>query len=79
MASILKRGGLALFLILLIVVSSSFETLKVAEARRPFNRVRQLATNCDSPRQGEIAGCGGGKGRDGSSRPSGPTPAETFQ
>nr|GEX22204.1 hypothetical protein [Tanacetum cinerariifolium] len=74
MASILKRGGIALLLIFLIVVSPSFETLKVAEARRPFNRVRQLATNCNSPRQGEIAGCGVGKGSGGSSRPSGPTP-----
>nr|GEU43686.1 hypothetical protein [Tanacetum cinerariifolium] len=39
MASILKRGGLTLLLILLIMVSSLFETLKVAEARRPFNRI----------------------------------------
>ncbi|KAI7737131.1 hypothetical protein M8C21_026799 [Ambrosia artemisiifolia] len=58
MASILNTRGLALALIALIIVGSSFPTI---DARRPYNRVRQLATNYNSPRHGQIAaGCSGG-------------------
>ncbi|PWA75451.1 hypothetical protein CTI12_AA243710 [Artemisia annua] len=77
MASILKGCAVALALIFLIVVSSSFEAVTMAEARIPYKQARQLATDCNSPRQGEIAGCGGGKGSGGSSRPSGPTPGSS--
>ncbi|KAJ0866184.1 hypothetical protein HanRHA438_Chr12g0548811 [Helianthus annuus] len=58
MASILNRGGLALALITLIIVGSSFRTISVADARRPYNHVRILASDCNSPRQGEVAGYG---------------------
>ncbi|KAM0019657.1 hypothetical protein Hdeb2414_s0025g00658351 [Helianthus debilis subsp. tardiflorus] len=58
MASILNRGGLALALITLIIVGSSFRTISVADARRPYNRVRILASDCNSPRQGKVAGYG---------------------
>ncbi|KAD2804539.1 hypothetical protein E3N88_37916 [Mikania micrantha] len=68
MVSILRRGGLALALIILVVISSSFRTISVADARSPYNRVRQLA-DCNSPIQGEVAGCGGGGGTGGSPRP----------
>ncbi|KVH87432.1 uncharacterized protein LOC112503632 [Cynara cardunculus var. scolymus] len=79
MASI-SKPGLALALIVIIVVSSSSYTVTTVDARSPYNRVRKLATDCDSPIQGEIPGCGGGGGSGGSSRPrprprpSGPTP-----
>ncbi|KAK1416410.1 hypothetical protein QVD17_32201 [Tagetes erecta] len=76
MASILKRQGLALTLITLIVISSSFRTISVAEARSPYNRVRQLATDCNSPKQGDVAGCGrGGSSKPG--KPSGPAPGSS--
>ncbi|KAJ9550418.1 hypothetical protein OSB04_014463 [Centaurea solstitialis] len=75
MASI-SKVGLVLVLMIIIVVSSSLHTVVTADARSPHNRVRKLATNCNSPRQGEIAGCGTGGGSGGSSRPrtSGRTP-----
>ncbi|KAI3778561.1 hypothetical protein L2E82_07939 [Cichorium intybus] len=60
MASILKGGGLVFALIILIVISSSSHT--IAATRSPYNRVRVLATDCNSPKQGDMAGCGGGSG-----------------
>ncbi|KAI3735943.1 hypothetical protein L6452_15470 [Arctium lappa] len=72
MASISKQG-LALALIIVIVITSSSHTVTTADARSPYNRVRKLATDCNSPKQGEIAGCGGGGGSS-KPRPSGPTP-----
>ncbi|KAK9063881.1 hypothetical protein SSX86_017753 [Deinandra increscens subsp. villosa] len=82
MASIIKGGRLALALIVLIAISSTFRTISVAEARSPYNRVRQLATDCNSAKQGDIAGCGGGGGGGGGGssrpgRPSGSTPGSS--
>ncbi|KAI7732876.1 hypothetical protein M8C21_015354, partial [Ambrosia artemisiifolia] len=75
MTVILKRG-LALALIVLIVASSTFDNISVANARIPYKHVRQLAVDCEhDPRGYAIPGCGGGSG--GSSRPgrpSGPAP-----
>ncbi|CAH1431067.1 unnamed protein product [Lactuca virosa] len=65
MTSIIKGGGLFLVLIILIFISSSSHT--IATARSPYNRARQLATDCNSPKQGDIVGCGGGSG--GSAKP----------
>ncbi|KAL4575511.1 hypothetical protein LXL04_022357 [Taraxacum kok-saghyz] len=65
MAMLLKGGGFLLVLIILILTSSSSQT--IAAARPPYNRARQLATNCNSPKQGDVVGCGGGNG--GSTKP----------
>ncbi|KAI7732875.1 hypothetical protein M8C21_015353 [Ambrosia artemisiifolia] len=72
MASVVKQG-LALALIMLIVITSSFENISVVDARSPYIRARHLATDCNSPKQGDVAGCGGGGGSGGSSRPGGPS------
>ncbi|KAJ9550484.1 hypothetical protein OSB04_014529 [Centaurea solstitialis] len=76
MASITKVG-LALVLMIVIVVSSSPHTIVAADGRTPSNRARKLATDCNSPIQRDIPGCGGeGGSGGGSSRPSpsGPIP-----
>ncbi|KAF5771567.1 hypothetical protein HanXRQr2_Chr13g0566461 [Helianthus annuus] len=80
MASILKERRLATALIILIVAIATFHTISMVDARTPYNHARQLATDCNSPKQGEVAGCGGGGGSNGSSRPgrpSGPAPGSS--
>ncbi|KAK1416412.1 hypothetical protein QVD17_32203 [Tagetes erecta] len=79
MASIL-RGGLAFALILLIIVSTTFQTISVAEARH--NHVRKLASDC--PIQQDGGGCGGGGGSKSKSKskskpkpPGGPAPGSS--
>ncbi|KAL4592342.1 hypothetical protein LXL04_005333 [Taraxacum kok-saghyz] len=56
MASIIRLGG-RLFLALFILI-----IITTANARNPYNHVRQLATDCNSPIQSDIPGCGGGGG-----------------
>ncbi|KAF5771570.1 hypothetical protein HanRHA438_Chr13g0578241 [Helianthus annuus] len=69
MASILK-GRLALALIMLIVASSTLDTISLADARTSYKGARQLANNCeDGPGQSDLPGCGGGGGDHGSRRP----------
>ncbi|KAF5771572.1 hypothetical protein HanXRQr2_Chr13g0566511 [Helianthus annuus] len=69
MASILK-GRLALALIMLIVASSTLDTISLADARTSYKRARQLTNNCeDGPGQSDYPGCVGGGEDDGSQRP----------
>ncbi|KAI7732873.1 hypothetical protein M8C21_015351 [Ambrosia artemisiifolia] len=71
MASILKGGGLALSLIILIVASSTFDTISLADAR---THARQLANRCQDPGQSDLRGCGGGGGGKGKGGSGGQSP-----